>query len=290
MHTTSRWTLGMTLTVRCVAHAAAALAVLFLAQTTRADVIVDQSSGQTGAGAGSKFCSDDPRFSASALDDFTISTPVAITELTVFGSVWPSPTLFPDVRAGIYTSPNLNTAPVLSVSGTQGPDGNLSFDFGGATLLAGTYWVTAYVVDSCSYPQNYWYWRVRYPVTGSQAMWHNPGDIWGFGADPVPLLTIFEGGPSMDLAFMLNGTPMAPTATPSAMASATATATNTPASTSTQTPTRTATPTAAIGTPSRTATPTATRTPTSTRTRTPTRTTTPPGGTNQQGGSGVQGN
>lgn len=89
MHATTRWIQRMPPGVRCVAHAAAALAVLFVAQTTRADVIVDQSSGQTGAGAWSKFCSGDPRFSAAALDDFTIGTPVAITQLTVFGSVWP---------------------------------------------------------------------------------------------------------------------------------------------------------------------------------------------------------
>ena len=260
-------------TVRQILHAAAragiALAFSFMTSTARADVLVDQSSGQTGAGAGSKYATDNVPLSAALIGDFTIGSTTAITQMTAFGAVWPTTTTFPDVRAAIHPAPDWRTTPILITGGVHMADGSLSFDFGGAQLPAGTYWVTAYVVDSISGPD--WYWKIRYPVTGSWAMWHNPGDIWGYGGDPVSLMTIFEGGPAMDLAYVLRGVPvMAPT--PTAIPTANPTTTTTPVLTFT------------VIVPTPTPTQTVVRLPTPTRTRTPS----PGGGQGGQQGGGNQ--
>lgn len=182
MDTTTRWTLGVTRTVLYLTRAVAALTVLFLAHdAARADVIVDQSSGETGQFIPSQEFPDLPAYTAVAFDNFTIGTPLHITTLTAFGVTTGNPSSNLAVVAGIYASPDLTTSPVLSASGTQvGAD--LFFDFGGATLAAGSYWLGAYIVRNNS--AGAWLWNLRLPISGSQALWHNPGGGRGAGASP----------------------------------------------------------------------------------------------------------
>jgi hypothetical protein len=116
------------------------LALFAAPATSRAAVIVDQSSGETGQFIGSQDFPDVPAYSASVFDDFTISTAFNLTWLTVFGLGTGNPSANVAVMAGIYASPDLTTALILSTIGAQiGAD--LLFDFGGTTLAAGTYWV-----------------------------------------------------------------------------------------------------------------------------------------------------
>ncbi len=256
-----------------------------------AGVVVDQSSGQTGKYIQSQDFPDIPMYDVAVFDNFTIGSAVSLTSLTVFGSdFYGNPANNLAVIAGIYASPDRTTAPILSANGVEVFAGgaNLLFDFGGATLPAGSYWLSARIVRPNS--QAGWYWRMRLPITGSQAIWHNPGGGFGLGTAPIGMGNVLE---ESDLAFILQGDPAviptSPTAsatstlpvqaTPTATASvAIATATNVPGFTNTRTPTRTATPPAV-----------ATSTLTRTRTRTPTRTFTPPSDGDEQGGSGGQG-
>lgn len=280
LHRTTRRTPRLTTTLRHFGHTGAAVAMLMLTHGAgRAEVLVDQSAGQTGRYIQSQEFPDLPAYTAVAFDDFTIGTPFNLTSLTVFGrDFYGNPANNLSVVAGIYAAPDLTGAPILCARGVEvraGALANLVFDFGGATLPAGTYWLGAYIVRPNS--QAGWYWQLRLPITRSQAMWHNPGGGFGLGTTPTRLGDVLE---ESDLAFILNGNPSAPAATATASFTATstrpgppatATATNVPASTGTRTATRM---------PS---------SPTPTRTRTPTRTATPPGDSNQQGGSGGQG-
>ncbi len=173
---------------------------LFAAQSAgQAAVIVDQSSGATGRFIGSQELPDRPEFSASAFDDFTIGTAFNITFLRVFGREAGLPAANVAVVAGIYASPDLTAIPILRTIGTQ-VGANLVFDFGGATLPAGTYWVGAYVVRPASGGQ--WLWNLRLPIVGSQARWHNPGDGFGLGTSAIPLGDVLE---EADMAFILEG-------------------------------------------------------------------------------------
>ena len=180
------------------------MALFTFQPNANAAVIVDQSSGQTGTFVTSQEFTDLTANSASAFDDFTIATPFDLTWLTVFGREGGNPSGDVRVKAGIYATPDWTTNPILSVSGVQvGAD--LTFDFGGATLAAGTYWVGAYVVRSVD--AGVWSWRLRLPISGSEAMWHNPGGGSGLGTSPVPLGTVQEHA---DMMFILNGEPALP--------------------------------------------------------------------------------
>jgi hypothetical protein len=177
------------------------MALLAVLANARAAVIIDQSSGATGAVVGSQDFPDFPAYSQSAFDDFTISSAFNVTSLTVFGREFGRPSANVNVVAGIYASPDLTTHPLLSTSGVQS-GADLFFDFGGVTLAAGTYWVSAYVVRPDAAGE--WSWNVRLPIGGSQARWHNPGGGFGFGTSPVPLGDVLE---EADLMFILRGDP-----------------------------------------------------------------------------------
>jgi len=172
-------------------------------------VIVDQSAGQTGGYIQSQDFPDIPTYSVSVFDDFTISTAYEITELTALGrDYYGSPASNRGVVAGIYASPDLTIPPIVSASGIE-IGGNLLFNFGGAVLPAGTYWVSAHVVRPNS--AGGWHWNLRASVSGSQAMWHNPGGGYGLGTSPLRLDAVLV---QADLAFLLYGIPRETTATP----------------------------------------------------------------------------
>jgi hypothetical protein len=172
-------------------------------------VIVDQSAGLTGGYIQSQDFPDIPTYSVSVFDDFTIGTAYEITELTALGrDYYGSPASNLSVVAGIYASPDLTIPPIVSASGIE-VSGNLLFNFGGAMLPAGTYWVSARVVRPNS--AGGWYWNLRAPVSGSQAMWHNPGGGFGRGTSPLRLGDVLV---QADLAFLLYGIPRGTTATP----------------------------------------------------------------------------
>src|SRR5262245_19512325 len=134
-------------------------------------------------------------FSTKIFDDFTIGAAYNLTTLTVYGIELGDPTYNVAVTAEISSTPDYNAA-ILSAVGTQIGD-DLVFDFGGALLAPGTYWLTAYVTRPYD-PGLQWFWdQAVLPVNGSVPYWHNPTGAQGFGTDPIPI------GTDRDMAFTL---------------------------------------------------------------------------------------
>lgn len=185
----------------CAVRSIAILIVLSIApHAVRAYVIVDQSSGQTGQYTPSQQFTDVPAYTSCGFDDFTINSSVTLGALTAFGRTTGNASSNLGVVAAIYSAPDLTTTPLLSTSGTQS-GADLFFDFGGAPLAAGTYWLCTYIIRPNS--AGVWMWKLRQGITNSQGMWHNPGGGFGYGTSPVPLGDVLE---QADLAFILSGT------------------------------------------------------------------------------------
>ncbi len=177
--------------------------------------IVNQAPG-TSLGIDSQNPTDFPTFRSQAFDDFTIAAPTFITTFTAYGfdlkydsgtmTYIPDPSLPTNtgVNAGIYTTPNATTAPILSTTGSEDASRNLNFNFGGALLAPGTYWVSAWVDRPYGATTSRWLWRTYTPVSGSQAIWHNPLNGWGQGGSPQNVGPLVGAG-SVDLAYTLNG-------------------------------------------------------------------------------------
>ena len=165
-------------------------------------MIVNQSSTD-GSNIISQVFPDFPTLSTKAFDDFSTAQAYNITALTVFGNEQGLAAANVSVTAEIWSGlPGTGSLVMSSVSGSEvGTD--LSFSFGGQTLAAGNYWITAYVTRSFGGGGGQWFWKTHSPVSGSQAYVSNPGGGFGFGTAPVPISTL--GGPSRDLAFILAG-------------------------------------------------------------------------------------
>jgi hypothetical protein len=113
------------------------LGLLGQASTARSGVIVNQAPG-IGVGIVSQDMPDFSTFSSAALDDFTLTQAHVVTTFTAYGFDQ-NTALNVAVVAYIYATPDLTTAPLYSVTGSEDGSGNLTFDFGGALLDVGTY-------------------------------------------------------------------------------------------------------------------------------------------------------
>lgn len=178
-----------------------ALVLLSVPCLAPAGVIVDQSALNAGSVTSQSF-TDFPEFSGSAFDDFTLGSTYALTTLTIFGVDEGDPSFNTAVTASIYAAPDLTTAPILTALGSQ-VGGNLEFDFGGALLGPGSYWLASYVTRPFS-GGGQWFWTFGFPVSGSQAMFQNPGGGFGLGTGTVPVATLLGTDP-VDMAFVLSG-------------------------------------------------------------------------------------
>ena len=170
-----------------------------------ASVIVDQSTLDTG-NAISQVFPDLLNYSTKAFDDFSTSQAYNITALTVFGTEGGTAAANVAVTAEIWSGlPGTGSLVMSSVSVSEvGAD--LQFNFGGQTLAAGNYWVTAYVTRSFVVGGQ-WFWNAHSPVSGSEAFLSNPGNGFEFGSAPVRASTV-NGGPPVDMAFILAGDPV----------------------------------------------------------------------------------
>ena len=144
-------------------------------------------------------------YSCSCLDDFTITAPVTLATLRIFGleEAQDGAGLNLDVRAAIRLAPDLGATPVASLHGTQvGED--LVFNLEGLVLDAGTYWLSAQVVRPFV-PSQQWLWRLSDTQNGAEAVFHNPGGGFGFGTAPFPISGVDAG--MHDMAFFLEAVP-----------------------------------------------------------------------------------
>ena len=146
-----------------------------------------------------------PDYSCACLDDFTITAPVTLATLEIFGleEAIDGAALNLDVRAWILPAPYLGAVPVASLHGRQvGAD--LLFDLEGLVLEAGTYWIAAQVVRPFAGGQQ-WLWDLSDARNGAEAMFHNPGGGFGYGTAPLPV-SYFDSQ-MHDMAFRLQGVP-----------------------------------------------------------------------------------
>lgn len=179
-----------------------------------ASVVVNQAS-LDGDTIISQVFPDFPAFSTRAYDDFSTAQAFAVTSLTVFGSEAGSPAFNLAVTGEIWNGlPGTGSLVMSSVAGLE-LGSNLNIDFGGQSLAAGSYWITAYVTRPFS-GGGQWFWATHLPITGSQAFVHNPGGGLGFGTNPVPISSV--AGPPRDLAFILEGNALASVPEPGSLA------------------------------------------------------------------------
>lgn len=146
-----------------------------------------------------------PDYSCACLDDFTITEPVTLASLRIFGldQAIDGASLNLDVRAWILTGPDLGATPVAALHGAQ-VEQDLVFNLEDLVLGAGTYWIAAQVVRPFVSGQQ-WMWVLSSTTNGAEAMFHNPDGGFGYGTSPVPVSGIESG--LHDMAFSLQGVP-----------------------------------------------------------------------------------
>lgn len=171
-------------------------------QRVSAALIVSQVPPD-GANITSQNFTDFPNFSVKTFDDVVTSQDFNLTSLNVVGVEQGNPGLNIAVTAEIWNGLPGTGSLVQTFSGVENGDGSLSFNLGGFSLPAGSYWLTAFVTRPFGGGGGQWFAQTYTPVTGSQAQFYNPGGGFGFGTAPVPLSTVT--GTPHDLSFTLTG-------------------------------------------------------------------------------------
>ncbi|HOX38852.1 MAG TPA: PEP-CTERM sorting domain-containing protein [Candidatus Brocadiia bacterium] len=180
-----------------------ALALALGANGSRAAVLVNQPwDSSSGNKIAQYFPSDG--WGAYEFDDFTTGTDYFVTSLYAQGIELGDPSYNLDVVGEIWDGlPGSGSLVLSSVTGTQmGSD--LSIDFGGQYLPAGSYWITAYVVREFT-PGYQWFWYGTTPINGSEEYFYDPSNIFSYGV-LVPGSVVFSA--STDMAFVLQGNPV----------------------------------------------------------------------------------
>ncbi|KEF42130.1 MAG: hypothetical protein ER33_07845 [Cyanobium sp. CACIAM 14] len=175
----------------------ACLPVLVLPLRAEALTLLDQPAN--GYDLPSQDFPDFPAFTAAGFDDFSLTQPTALTAITAFGTEQGTPSANVQVRAAIWSTPDLSGSPLVSFTGTE-TGSDLVFDPMGYVISPGTYWLSAQIVRPITGGQ--WYWQESDTLTGADALWQNPGGGFGYGPAPGPLP---DGGQAF--AFRIDGLP-----------------------------------------------------------------------------------
>jgi hypothetical protein len=180
---------------------ASVLLFLRLGSTASADIIVDMPANVPHLGIVSEAFTDDPMSSRQGFDDFTLASKYVLTSLRVYGLELGNRNQNVTVTAQFRAAANVSSPVLMSFTGSESGN-DLLFDLGGAPLGPGKYWISAIITR----PENggLWLWDLHRPVTGSQAMWQNPGGAASYGTHPITVGT-FQGTDPDDLAFRLEG-------------------------------------------------------------------------------------
>lgn len=167
----------------------------------------DQSSS-LGGGVVAQDFPDFPNYSTYEFDDFVVAAPGwNVTRVTIYGAERGNSSFTTSLELRILDAPDANANVVASatVSPAAGHGPNLVFDNGATlfTLSPGTYWISAWVVRPFGGGGGQWYWLRNGSSNGSEHYFHNPGNGFGSGTNPIPGSVVF-GTPS-DLGFTIEG-------------------------------------------------------------------------------------
>lgn len=163
------------------------------------DLAADSAQGVT-----SQVFPDLSSSSTWGFDDFTLSGTTRLTSLLIRGTELGDSAFNVDVNAAIWSTPDATGTPLYSISGAQ-ISSDLSFDLSGITLSPGTYWLSAQVVRPLS-GGGQWYWYQSNEISGSLAVWQNPGGGLGLGSSAIVSPTRPVTLPSF--SFRLEGDPV----------------------------------------------------------------------------------
>jgi hypothetical protein len=171
----------------------------------QADVLWSQPSNNTNGIASQDF-PDFPTFSIYGFDDFTVGGPgwfVDTVSVPGFSFSGGNPALNLDVILRIqdnasFTAPGTIYAEIHQNQFTA----NLTFNLASVQLNPGTYHISAWVRRNFGGGGGQWAWYVGTTNNGAGAVQHNPGNGFGAGTNPFPVLV---GGNPADLAFTIEG-------------------------------------------------------------------------------------
>ncbi|MCX5641476.1 MAG: hypothetical protein NT059_11805 [Planctomycetota bacterium] len=177
---------------------------LMLLSASQAAVIANQPYGQTYA-ITSQHMPDVLANSAQAYDDFSLDTTTDLSALTIYGVENGHPGYNISVVMQITSSVGIAAPVLFTTTGTQVGE-NLVFDLTGMQLVAGHYWLSAFVVRPILTGGGQWFWGESTTTNGEPAMWQNPGNGYGLGSTPILASQFSNGGSAYDMAFILKGT------------------------------------------------------------------------------------
>jgi subtilisin family serine protease len=130
-------------------------------------------------------------YSTKAWDDFATDTEVRLTTGTAYfaAETWAA---FDRARFLVEIADRAGGAEagglvIFTTTGRGSAVGGLvTWDFGGAVLPAGTYWLSVQALGFSDYVQYFWIRANVSAPSGSEHFIHNPGDGFEHGADPRP--------------------------------------------------------------------------------------------------------
>lgn len=174
----------------------------------------DQPYDGTSPGGPSQNFSDFPDFSTYLFDDINTGAGWTISNVLIRGEEAGSNNATTAIhlrfsRNASFTNPGTIGGQVDLSGGGALVAGNITFSGLNIALASGTWYMTAWI-DRPFGTGGQWFWRATTPVTGSEAMAHNPGGGGGFGGNPVPLRQLpgFDPQTPRDLSFQITYAPI----------------------------------------------------------------------------------
>lgn len=155
--------------------------------------LVTQSAATSGTVVAQSFADVGmDQYSTKAWDDFTVTENTFLTSGRAYftPSMWGGHLLV-DFKVEVADVPGGAEAGGRVLHSTIGRgqygSGVVTWDFAGAPLAAGTYWISVQALGGFHVDgQVYWCRANTYPVRGSEHYLHNPGGAFGYGSAPVP--------------------------------------------------------------------------------------------------------
>ncbi|NSW55837.1 MAG: PEP-CTERM sorting domain-containing protein [Armatimonadetes bacterium] len=143
-----------------------------------------------------------PTRSAYGFDDFEVNSGGwwEVDKVTLYGAGGLLPN---SVHLAFPSAPNASAITTTYPGTVVG--GNLEFNLGGMKFYSGHYWLSGFIVRGGQGSSN-WTWKTRQQALLDPAWWHNPGNYYGLGTNPLPISTLLDlEEEEGDFAFRIEG-------------------------------------------------------------------------------------